>query len=160
MMRAEEGPSQPHYECDIVRTVDVSGTAKVKKVRRSAMANIYPAASSKQSEDRLGRGDFLPENMSKELEQMNSLKYVQRCPDCHIRLWSQKEKDSHRCPGPAQRGAYFKGMRAYLEFGKDAKCPYSDLRTDYHNGVTYSAGFIKWWRLGLQDAEREEEFLE
>ena len=74
------------------------------------------------------------------------------CPHCHVRLW---EKGKHNCPGPAQRGAYFKGFKAWLEFGKKARCPYKDKRGDYHNMVTFSQGFINWWTQGFEDAKRE-----
>ena len=48
-------------------------------------------------------------------------------------------------------GVYRKGMQAYRD-GKPRECPYTEKRTDYHNGVTFSCAIIKFWYEGYDDA--------
>ena len=50
--------------------------------------------------------------------------------------------------------AKFKGFVAGLQGTSAKNCPYTDWRTGYHNGVTFSMAFRKYWFEGRDEGER------
>ena len=56
---------------------------------------------------------------------------------------------------PAFYRAYMRG-REDFEAGKTV-CPYAEKRTEYHNGTTFSAAFMRYWREGWTDARDKAE---
>ena len=57
-------------------------------------------------------------------------------------------------PKGPQAGAYRKGRRARLDGVGRATCPYQHRQT-CHGGTTWSFTFIRAWRQGWDDMDRE-----
>lgn len=54
--------------------------------------------------------------------------------------------------GPAQRGAYRKGILARAQGHKLSTCPYSDVFN--RQGPTFSRGMLNAWEEGWRDEDR------
>ena len=54
----------------------------------------------------------------------------------------------------AHLGAWQKGRTAGINGEAKSTCPYRDYRSNYRNGVTYSAGFIRHWQDGWEYGNR------
>lgn len=50
--------------------------------------------------------------------------------------------------------AYMKGFNAGAGGAKRSSCPYDDHRGNYHEMVTFSRAFIRYWMEGYDDATR------
>lgn len=58
---------------------------------------------------------------------------------------------------PAMRGAYGKGIQAFIDGKTIDDCPYSDKRKP-SGGLSWSRAFLKTWQDGFNEAKRKSKY--
>jgi len=79
-----------------------------------------------------------------------------RCSVCDAelpRVWTPTACPT--CGWPLRHRGFQAAWRKGYEADPGERCPYPDLRAGYHNGVTFSAAWRRYWEAGRDWAEKE-----